>query len=169
MMAWRIQPWLLLAFLARSPCLLGAVVWWVQVCRNNACRQCSLLYFSLIYIYYRIYFLVIPIESSDKILLELRPFDFFQLRKWWCYSVDPESLLSLFFLLLFLWIRAVHCILSLMLPLLCRRSMYSLSYGYLIFFRWRNLCEKVCDPESLLSLIFLLHFFEFVFRIVFAL
>jgi hypothetical protein len=37
------------------------------------------------------------------------------------------------------------------------------------FFRWRNLREKVCDPESLLSLIFLLHFFEFVFRIVFAL
>jgi hypothetical protein len=71
---------------------------------------------------------------------------------------DPESLLSLFFLLHFLWIRVLHCILSLMLHLLCHGNMYSLSYSYSIFL-WRNEHEKVCDPKSLLSLLFLLYFF----------
>jgi hypothetical protein len=47
---------------------------------------------------------------------------------------DAESLLSLLSLLYFLLIRVPHSIRSLMLPLLCRGSMYSLSYGYFNFF-----------------------------------
>ena len=146
MMAWRIQPSLLLAFVARSPCLLAAVVWWVQVCRNDACRQRSLLYFSLIHIYYRIYFLMIPLLSRWT-------------RYSWSYGhlifssrgnggakvCDAESLLSLLSLLYFSLIRVPHSIRSLMLPLLCRGSMYSLSYGYFNFFDgevWRWIISR---------------------------
>jgi hypothetical protein len=132
MMAWSIQPWLLFTFVTRRlsycPCLLAAVVWWVQVCRNDACRQRSLLYFSLIHIYYRIYFLVIPLLSRWT-------------RYSWSYGhlifssrgnggakvCDAESLLSLLSLLYFSLIRVPHSIRSLMLPLLCRGSMHSLS------------------------------------------
>jgi hypothetical protein len=54
---------------------------------------------------------------------------------------DAESLFSLFFLLYFSLIYFLHSICSLILPLLCRGSMYSLSYGYLNFFDgegWRK-------------------------------
>jgi hypothetical protein len=52
-------------FCGAQSLLVGDIifVWWVQVCRNDACRPRSLLYFSLIHIYYRIYFLMIPLLS----------------------------------------------------------------------------------------------------------
>ena len=96
------------------------------MCRNDACRQRSLLYFSLIHIYYRIYFLVIPLLSRWT-------------RYSWSYGhlifssrgnggakvCDAESLLSLLSLLCFSLIRVPHSIRSLTIPLLCRGSMYS--------------------------------------------
>jgi len=117
-------------FCGAQSLLVGDIsfVWWVQVCRNDACRQRSLLYFSLIHIYYRIYFLVIPLLSRWT-------------RYSWSYGhlifssrgnggakvCDAESLLSLLSLLCFSLIRVLHSIRSLMLPLLCRGSMHSLS------------------------------------------
>jgi hypothetical protein len=206
-------------FCGAQSLLVGDIsfVWWVQVCQNDACHQCSLLYFSLIHIYNQIFFLVIPLLSHGT-------------RYSWSYGhliffiqgyggpkvCDAESLFLLLFLLYFSLIRFLHSIFSLILPLLCRGSMYSLSYGYLNFFRWRSVTqkgiwpqiitvatfppvffinsflvlyylsnvtfsvlweyvlfefrlfeiiffgdmwrEKVCDPESLLSLLFLLYF-----------
>jgi hypothetical protein len=73
---------------------------------------------------------------------------------------DAESLFSLLFLLYFSLIRFLHSIRSLILPFLCRGSMYSLSYGYLNFFDGEVWRKKVCDPGSLLSLLFLLYFFN---------
>jgi hypothetical protein len=72
---------------------------------------------------------------------------------------DAESPFSLLFLLYFSLIRFLHFIRSLILPFLCRGSMYSLSYGYLNFFDGEVWRKKVCDPGSLLSLLFLLYFF----------
>ena len=63
-----------IAFVARSPCLLAASVLFgerVQVCRNDACRQRSLLYF---YLLSNLFSSDNFIESSEQILLELRPF-----------------------------------------------------------------------------------------------
>jgi len=239
MMAWRIQPSLLLAFVARSPCLLAAVVWWVQVCRNDACRQRSLLYFSLIHIYYRIYFLMIHVylywvvgqdtlgvtaiwffSAEDMValnvlweyvffelrlfdffrwrgvmqkdiewpriitvatfppvffinsclvlyylsnftfsvlvecvLFELRLFDFFDRDMWREKVCDPKSLLSLLFLLYFSLFRLLHHIRSLTIPLLCRGSMYALSYSCLKIFdgeMWRESDTFIVTCEQIL-------------------
>jgi hypothetical protein len=91
-------------------------------------RQRSLLYFSLIHIYYRIYFLVTPLLSRLT-------------RYSWSYGhlifssrgnggakvCDAETLLSLLSLLYFSLIRVPHSIRSLTTPLLCRGSMHYLS------------------------------------------
>jgi hypothetical protein len=130
-----------------------------KVCQNNVCHQCSLLCFSLIHIYYRIYFLVIPVLSHWT-------------RYSWSYSYliffsrgydgpkvcDAESLFLLLFLLYFSLFHVLHSIWSLILPILCHGSMYFLSYGYLNFFDGKVWRKKVCDPESLLLLLFLLYF-----------
>jgi hypothetical protein len=91
---------------------------------------------------------VIPLLSRrTRLLLELRPFDFFLLRKWWCHRVWPRIITVVIFPPAFFWIRAAHCILSLMLPLLCRGSMYSLSYGYLIFFDGEICAKRYVTPN----------------------
>jgi hypothetical protein len=131
MMAWRIQPSLLLAFVARSPCLClvgGNCLVSASVSKRclSSCRQRSLLYFSLIHIYYRINLL-----SSDTLLSHSTRYSFsliFSSRGNGGAKVcDAESLLSLLSLLYFSLIRVPHSIRSLMLPLLCRGSMHSLS------------------------------------------
>jgi hypothetical protein len=113
---------------------------------------------------------VIPLLSHrTRLLLELRSFDFFLLRKWWCHRVWPRIITVVIFPPAF-FLNSCCTLYSL------SNVTFIVSWEYVLFelrlfdfFRWRNLREKVCDPESLLSLIFLLHFFEFVFRIVFAL
>jgi hypothetical protein len=137
-------------FCGAQSLLVGDIsfVWWVQVCQNNACHQCSLLYFSLIHIYNQIFFLVIPLLSHRT-------------RYSWNYGhliffiqgyggpkvCDAKSLFSLLFLLYFSLIHFLHSICSLILPLLCRGSMYSLSYGYLNFLRWRSVTQKGMLPQ----------------------
>jgi hypothetical protein len=83
---------------------------------------------------------------------------------------DAESLLSPLFLLYFSLNRFLHSICSLILPLLCRGSMYSLSYGYLNFFRWRSVTQKVLYYLSNVTfsvlweyVLFELRLFEFFF------
>jgi hypothetical protein len=136
-------------FCGAQSLLVGDIsfVWWVQVCQNDACHQCSLLYFSLIHIYYQIFFLVIPLLSRRT-------------RYSWSYGhliffmpgyggpkvCDAESLFLLLFLLYFSLICFLHSIRSLILPLLCCGSMYSLSYGYLNFFWWRSVTQKGMWP-----------------------
>ena len=74
------------------------------------------------------------IESLDKILLDLWPFDFFSQGNGGAKVCYAESLLLLLLLLCFLLIHVPHSICSLILPLLCGGIMYSLSYGHLNFF-----------------------------------
>jgi hypothetical protein len=74
----------------------------------------------------------------EYVLFELRLFEFF----WWRQTCDtkvcdPESLLSLLFLLYFSLFHLLHDICSLTIPLLCHGSMYSLSYS----------CLKIFDGE----------------------
>ena len=130
------------------------------MCRNDACHQRSLLYFSLIHMYYRIYFLVIPLLSRrTRYSWSYGHLIFFSRGYGGPKVCDAESLFSLLFLPYFSLIRVLHSIRSLMLPLVCCGSMYSLSYGYLIFFDGEVSCKKILsDPESLLSLLFLLYF-----------
>jgi hypothetical protein len=140
-------------FCGAQSLLVGNIsfVWW--------CHQCSLLCFALIHIYYWIYFLVIPLLSRrTRYSWSYGHLIFFSRGYGGTNVCDAESLFSLFFLLYFSLIYFLHSICSLILPLLCRGSMYSLSYGYLNFFDGEGWRKKVCDPESLLSLLFLLYF-----------
>jgi hypothetical protein len=100
------------------------------------------------------------IESSDKITLGVTAIWFFSAKDMVALKcVMPNHYFCYFFLLYFSLSRVLHSIRSLILPLLCRGSMYSLSYGYLNFFDGEVWRKKVCDPESLLSLLFLLYFY----------
>jgi hypothetical protein len=137
-------------FCGAQSLLVGDIsfVWWVQVCRNDACHQRSLLYFSLIHIYYRIFFLVIPILSRRTRYSWSYGHLIFFIRGYGGPKVcDAESLFSLLFLVYFSLIHFLHSIHSLILPLLCRGSMYSLSYGYLNFFQWRSVTQKGMWPR----------------------
>jgi hypothetical protein len=137
MMAWSIQPWLLFTFVTRRlsycPCLLAAVVWWVQVCRNDACRQSSAfspVFLTNSYLLSNLLSSDTFTESLDKILLELHVYGhliFSSRGNGGAKVCDAESLLSLLSLLCFSLFRVPHSIRSLMLPLLCRGSMHSLS------------------------------------------
>jgi hypothetical protein len=117
-------------FCGAQSLLVGDIsfVWWVQVCRNDACHQRSLLYFSLIHIYYRIYFLVIPLLSRlTRYSWNYGHLIFSSRENGGAKVCDAESLLSLLSLLCFSLIRVPHSIRSLTIPLLCRGSMYSFS------------------------------------------
>jgi hypothetical protein len=89
MMAWRIQPSLLLAFVARSPCLClvgGNCLVSASVSKRclSSCRQRSLLYFSLII--ELIYFLVIPywVIRQDTLLVWFFPAEELVALSVWC-------------------------------------------------------------------------------------
>ena len=94
----------------------------------SSCRQRSLLYFSLIYIYYRIYFLMIPLLShSTRYSWSYGHLIFSSRGNGGAKVCDAESLLSLLSHLYFSLVRVPHSIRSLTIPLLCRGSMHSLS------------------------------------------
>jgi hypothetical protein len=65
----------------------------------------------------------------------------------------------LFSLLYFSLIHFNYYIFSLIMPLRCRQTWYSWSYGYLNLSTARSWRKQVSDAESLLSIIFLLFFF----------
>jgi hypothetical protein len=129
MMAWRIQPSLLLAFVARSPCL--CLVGGSCLVSASVSKRCLSSTFSPVFLTNS--YLLSNLLSSDTLLSR-------RTRYSWSYGhlifssrgnggakvCDAESLLSLLSLLYFSLIRVAHSIRSLTIPLLCRGCMDSL-------------------------------------------
>ncbi len=117
-----------------KPCMLAGVFLVSASVPKRCLSSPFLLYFSLIHIYYRISFLLLPLLCrASGFSWSYSRLSFLNRKIVQLKVCDPESLLSAPFPPIFFLICASHHISFLMTPVLCRASRYSLVYGRLRF------------------------------------